>query len=127
MARRRVDDELFRRPRVEQDELPLVLRYMELRQIRAFRVNSGMVRVGSRFIRLAPAGTPDVLGFTRKGGLFVAGELKDPQDRDSAASGRRGEQRRLQQAFLDDLNAAGGIGIMGNGLEDFVRQLDARI
>lgn len=44
--------------------------------LKAWRCNSGTVKVRGGFMHLAPAGTPDVIGFFRESGRFFGIECK---------------------------------------------------
>jgi hypothetical protein len=47
-----------------------IVRTLESLGYWAWRVNSGMVRTEHRLIKLAPSGTPDILGVLKDGKLF---------------------------------------------------------
>ncbi len=50
---------------------------LELAGYKVFRVQSGIVRIGSRYIHMAPPGTPDICGYDPRDGKFIALEVKD--------------------------------------------------
>ena len=76
------------------------------------RQNSGAVRSGGRFIRFGWVGCADILGQLRDG-RFLGVEVK-------AAKGRASPE---QVAFLERINAAGGVGFIAHSLRDVVREL----
>ena len=78
----------------------------------AERQNSGAVRSGGRFIRFGWVGCADILGQLRDG-RFLGVEVK-------AAKGRASPE---QVAFLERINAAGGVGFIAHSLRDVVREL----
>ena len=78
----------------------------------AERQNSGAVRSGGRFIRFGWVGCADVLG-QLKDGRFLGVEVK-------AAKGRASPE---QVAFLERINAAGGVRFIAHSLRDVVREL----
>nr|MBK6294574.1 VRR-NUC domain-containing protein [Rhodoferax sp.] len=77
------------------------------------RMNSGAVKVGSRFIRFGWHGCPDVLGQLRDGRLLGV-EVKAP----------KGKLRPEQAVFLERIKGAGGVGFMARDLRDVHRELD---
>lgn len=79
------------------------------------RQNSGAVNSGGRFIRFGWPGCPDVLGQLRDG-RFLGVEVK-------AAKGRASPE---QVAFLELINAAGGVGFIARDLRDVVHALGPR-
>jgi len=46
-----------------------------------FKVNSGAIKIGTRFIRMAPPGTPDILGVLAPWGMLVGIEVKLPGEK----------------------------------------------
>jgi hypothetical protein len=71
------------------------------------RMNSGMARVGNRYIRFGWAGCSDLLGMLRDGRILAV-EVKSSS----------GKLRPAQAVFLDRVNAAGGVGFMARDLRD---------
>jgi hypothetical protein len=51
-------EQLMKRP--ERETTPEILKWLNDHNVMAWRVNSGMVKRGSRWIRMAPEGTPDI-------------------------------------------------------------------
>ena len=97
-----------------------------------WRCNSGAVKDGTRFIRFGAVGMSDLIGWraevTREklahhGLLSVHGEVRTA--RFVALEIKRPGKfpTREQQAFLDAVNAAGGIGVVARSVEDARRAL----
>lgn len=85
----------------------------------AHRMNTGATVVDApnskrRFIRYGFPGCSDILGML-KGGRFLAIEVKRPGE----------EATDLQQAFLDSVNEAGGLGFVAWDIEDVAQALHA--
>ncbi len=76
------------------------------------RMNSGVAKVGGRFIRFGFVGCPDVLGQLRDG-RFIGVEVKAP----------KGKLSTEQSAFLDRIRGAGGVAFVARDLRDVVREL----
>jgi hypothetical protein len=73
------------------------------REAYVFRCNSGIVPVRRGYLHLAPAGTPDVIGWTLRGGRFVGIECKVP-------GAKTDPERAAKQAETRErIIAAGGI------------------
>ncbi len=90
----------------------LILEYLALRGIPAWRINAGMVKTeAGGMVRLAPAGFSDIIGIYN--GRFLAIEVKVPGKRPTAA----------QQAFLDAVAAAGGVAFCATSIDDVARRL----
>ena len=79
------------------------------------RMNSGAVRMGSRFVRFGWPGCPDVLGQLKDGRLLGV-EVKGPT----------GKLRPEQAQFLDRIRAAGGVGFLARNCNDVLRELAHR-
>lgn len=77
------------------------------------RMNSGAVKIGSRFVRFGWKGCPDVLGQLRDGRLLGV-EVKAP----------KGKLRPEQTIFLERIRAAGGVAFMARDCRDVMRELD---
>lgn len=73
------------------------------------RMNSGATRVGNRFVRFGWPGCSDVIGQLRDG-RFLAVECESKTGRPSPE----------QAAFLERINAAGGVGFIARDLRDVV-------
>ena len=67
-----------------------VLKLFNMNGFHLFRVNTGLFKVGNRYIRSVPVGTPDILGHCPRG-HFVSIEIKVGRDK----------LRPEQQAFID--------------------------
>ena len=78
------------------------------------RMNSGVARIGGRFVRFGWPGCPDVPGQLMDGRLMGC-EVKGPA----------GELRPEQAVFLDRIRAAGGVAFMARDCSDVLRALNA--
>lgn len=76
------------------------------------RMNSGAVRMGSRFVRFGFRGCPDVLG-QMEDGRMLAVEVK-------AAKGKLSPE---QAAVLERVRTAGGVAFVARDLRDVRREL----
>lgn len=72
-----------------------IIAALQLVGVTAWRSQSGIVRLGKRYIHMAPTGTPDLVGYTRTG-RFVGIEVK-------SASGRLSKH---QAQWLQDARRA---------------------
>jgi len=95
----------------ESDLYQPMVEYLTHRGFVAMRINSGKIRVGRRWIRLAPDGTSDIIG------VHLAVEVKKPGEKPSPK----------QQEFVDRVNMAGGIGIIVESIDDLDTQLNERL
>ena len=77
------------------------------------RMNSGVARIGGRFVRFGWPGCPDVLG-----------QLKDGSLMGCEVNGLAGKLRPEQAVFLDRIRAAGGVAFMARDCLDVLRELD---
>jgi Holliday junction resolvase len=97
----------------EMDLVNAVIDTLRYRGAVALRINAGQVQVMDngrpRIIRLAPAGTSDVIACLR--GRFMAVECKIGNNKPT----------ELQQAFLDSVTAAGGIAIAAWSIDDVLK------
>jgi hypothetical protein len=96
----------------EQDLVNAILDFLRVNGAWAIRVNSGGKQVenekGQRhFIRMAPAGTPDILACW-PGGLFMGIEVKLPGNTATP----------IQQATLQIIRDAGGLAVVAYSVED---------
>ncbi len=90
-----------------------ILEYLAyLPECKAIRINSGATKIGDRYIRMAPAGTADILCCYR--GRFVAIEVKAP----------KGKPSDKQREFLHSINEAGGIGFIARSVDDVQHHLE---
>ena len=76
------------------------------------RMNSGAVKIGSRFVRFGWKGCPDVLGQLKDGRLLGV-EVKSAS----------GVLRPEQTLFLDRIRCAGGVAFMARDCRDVIREL----
>jgi hypothetical protein len=77
------------------------------------RMNSGAVRIGSRFVRFGWTGCPDLLGQLRDGRLLGV-EVKGP----------KGRLRPAQTVFLERIRASGGVAFVARDCRDVRRELE---
>ncbi len=82
----------------ERDVLDKVLEALELSQVWAWRTNSGMVKDGrGNRVKLAPAGTPDIMGALSSGRMFGL-EVKDvKKEHQLRASQRAWHQKAMKR------------------------------
>ena len=73
----------------------------------AFRQNSGQMQRGDRKVRFAFKGCSDVLGMLTDG-RFLAVEIKRPGGKPTPA----------QQAFIDNVNRHGGLGLVVSSVQE---------
>lgn len=86
------------------------------REIRLIRVQSGnALGLHGGFMRLAPEGTADLLGWAFGPGKFVAVEVKLPGN----------DPTPEQREFLREVHAAGGWAFVGRDVELFAAQFRA--
>ena len=76
------------------------------------RMNSGAVKIGSRFVRFGWKGCPDVIGQLKDGRLLGV-EVKSA----------KGKLRPEQTLFLDRIRCAGGVAFMARDCLDVIREL----
>ncbi|MET3117870.1 hypothetical protein AAKU64_002090 [Undibacterium sp. GrIS 1.8] len=76
------------------------------------RMNSGAVRVGTRFIRFGWVGCPDVIG-----------QLKDGRLLGVEVKAEKGKLRPEQSIFLERIRCAGGVAFMARDCRDVLREL----
>jgi hypothetical protein len=97
-----------------------VVGWLEARGAFVLRVNSGGLKVGSRFIRFnSKKGCSDLLACID--GVFVAIEMKRP----TVAGRKPNEATELQASFLDGVRSAGGLGFVARGVGDVEAALKA--
>ena len=77
------------------------------------RMNSGAVKIGSRFVRFGWKGCPDVLG-QLKDGRLIGVEVK----------AAKGKLRPEQTIFLERIRRAGGVAFMARDCRDVFCELD---
>ena len=78
------------------------------------RMNSGVARIGGRFVRFGWPGCPDLLG-----------QLKDSRLMGCEVKGPTGRLRPAQVVFLDRIRAAGGVGFVARNCLDVLSELRA--
>lgn len=94
--------------------------YLKLRGIFAWRNNSGMLpNPRGRPVKFGFPGSSDILGVL-PGGRFLGIEVKDPKGTTSKA------RAILQQAFRDEINAAGGVAFVATSIEDVQAEFERR-
>ena len=88
--------------------------YLSLVGINAWRTNSGInfssYKEKQYIVRLAPRGTPDIIGFLNDG-KFLGIEVKKPG----------GIVSDDQTIFLDKINKAGGVGFVAYSVDDVIK------
>lgn len=95
----------------EHDIQSLILEALDRAGALAIRVNSGLVKLGGRHVRLAPKGTSDIIALYR--GWYLAIEVKRPGESLSDE----------QRAFLVDVEECGGKAVVAYSVEDVVSAL----
>src|SRR5450759_637990 len=104
----------------EQDLVNSILAYLALLHAYALRINSGAIPVDNlngskRMVRLAPPGTPDIIGCYQ--GHFFAIEAKIGDNKPTA----------LQAATLAQIREAGGQAIVAWDLQDVIDAFEKEI
>ena len=113
----------MKKPR-EQATVTAILQFLKLHRIPAWRMSVGATKIGGRFVRFGAVGMSDIIGvrsmlsineiaMVQVRGVFLAIEVKSATGRVSPA----------QQAFLDTVNAAGGLGFVARSVADVARTL----
>ncbi len=93
-----------------------MLQVLEKAGFYVWRNNSGVMVIGSRFVRFGKAGSSDIIGWTPYG-QFIAIENKT-----------NGEPiKESQQEFIDALNSRGGFGIIAMSVEDVIDFVESGI
>lgn len=77
------------------------------------RMNSGVARMGDRFVRFGWPGCPDVLG-----------QLKDGRLLGVEVKGQAGKLRPEQAVILERIRAAGGVAFVARDCRDVQRAFD---
>lgn len=100
----------------EREIQKVILDYLQLKGINAWRTNSGIqfstYKDRSYITRLAPRGTPDIIGFLNNG-KFLGIEIKKPG----------GIVSDDQNIFIDKINKAGGLAFVAFSLDDVIKKL----
>jgi hypothetical protein len=97
----------------EAEVLRQVLRWLELARIPHWRANCGSVKIAGRFIRFNADGVSDVLGLLPPSGRFLAIECKR----------KGGRVRPKQRAFLANVEAAGGLAVVVQSIDELAAAL----
>ena len=92
---------------LEHETQSVILEYLELMKIKAWRQNTGATKIGDRYIRFGKKGISDILGILRDG-RFLAIEVKREGKKPSPE----------QQEFIDDINKNNGMAFVATSLED---------
>lgn len=80
-----------------------------------WRVNTGAMKVDSRFIRFNAVGTSDIIGMQKSTGKFVAIEVKKP--------GKEKTLTPAQLSFLEMVKLNGGIAFVATSVDDALNKL----
>lgn len=104
----------------EQDLVNTILDWLRYHGAWAVRINSGAVPIESehsrRLIRMAPAGTPDILAIW-PGGLGIAIEAKLPGNKPTA----------IQATTIDQIRETGGLAVVAYSIDDVEQAINERI
>jgi len=85
-----------------------ILQWLALKKIKAFRINSGMVKTEKGgMVKLAPTGFSDIFGVLTGGRAFFI-EVKT----------EKGKLTKFQTEFLGDMKKLGAITIVARNIED---------
>jgi len=90
----------------------MILEYLQIRHIFAWRQNSGAAKFDNHFVRFGIPGISDILGIIPGdgNGKFLAIEVKSPL----------GKLTPYQKDFLDRIKASGGCAIIARNLDDVI-------
>ncbi len=100
--------------RLERDVLRACLDYLKARNIFAWRVNTGAMRRGKRYVRFGFPGVSDIIGIL-PGGRFLAVECKSST----------GKLSLDQDAFLTAVQLSGGVALWVRSAAELHDKLDA--
>lgn len=105
----------------EQDLVNAILDWLRLNKAWAIRVNAGARPIEGengqrRMIRMAPAGTPDIIACW-PGGLLLGIECKLPGKKPT----------ELQTATLEQIRSIGGLAVVAYSIEDVERAIHERV
>jgi len=92
------------------------LLYLHMKNIFAWRNNTGAVKIGSRFIRYGFKGSSDILGILPDG-RFLAIECK---------KSKGGKVSEDQKNFLENVKKNGGVAIVANSVETLINELQEK-
>ena len=101
------------RPRPEREIQRVILDWLRLKGIPAWRNNVGAVTAGARFIRFGVKGAPDILGCLPPHGRLLCLEVKRPGHAPTPE----------QYDFLRRIERAGGLAAVVTSLEDVMAVL----
>lgn len=94
-----------------------ILDYLPYFGVKAFRVNSGLIpqeyNGRRRMIRMAPAGTPDIVGCRKSDGKMVCIEVKKPGNKPTD----------IQVRVMDEWREYGALVFVATSVEDVQNQL----
>ena len=100
-----------------------LLSYLRFRGHKVFRMNAGKIVTGNleafrsnskrRFVQLAPAGCPDIIGWQKGTGKFIGIECKVGKNRRTS----------LQEQFAKDMQEDGCIYVLAYSLSDIEKVL----
>ena len=102
----------MRKPK-EGDTVRAILDFLALHGIPAGRMNTGAMKIGSRFIRFGWVGMSDIIGIIPSTGQFLAIEVKSPTGKPTLA----------QLDFLGTINESQGIGFVARSVADVIEVL----
>jgi hypothetical protein len=102
----------------EHDIQNSIIDWLQIKGAYVLRVNSGATKVEGnngkeRYIRMAPAGTPDIIACW-PGGLFLGIEVKAPGN----------EPTQKQRETLDLIRTTGGLDVVAYSIDDVEEALD---
>lgn len=92
----------------ESTVLSQCLAYLSICRIPCWRLNTGALPVGKRFVRFGVPGSADILGVIPPSGRALAVEVKRPGGRISPT----------QVAWLDLFRSAGGLALVVHSIEE---------
>jgi len=102
----------------EHDIQSAILNYLPYLGVKAFRINSGMMAVGEgkyrRMIKMAPVGTPDIIG-CHKSGRMVCIEVKKPETRKNVTA--------YQEQAMQEWRDHGALVFVATSIQDVEKEL----
>ena len=99
----------------------LILDWLQAKQILAFRMNSGMMKIDKRFVRFGVVGMADIVAFYQINECAMCGPIILPVWIEVKADTR---QSVYQKSFQQQVEAAGHRYILAKSLEDVENALD---
>lgn len=94
-----------------------ILDWLESTPLLHWRQNAGSLWLGGKFVRLGPAGLPDIIVIVPPSGRFLGLEVKS----------KTGKLRPAQEEFRDKLESAGGIYTVVRSLTDAYKAVEKAI